>query len=312
MIFTTKMFFKKCSIAVLALVCLSLCSCKKLGEPKASANDEVEAIFAVNTFRTSEGNMDDYLEFGGDVASVNAVAVMPDMAGKVSRIRVSVGDSVKKDDIIAYVDASRPGMNYSASPVKAPISGRITAIPPTVGTMVSQQTPIATISNTDILEVKINIAERFISRIKENQTGIVTFDAYPGVEFAAYAHEVSPVLDTSTRTMSVKLRFNKKDDRIKVGMYARVKLITTSIQNALIVPSAAIVKKNEEPYVFVIANRGGSQTSVRLQKVEEGISVDNMTEITDGLVAGDEIVIKGQSLLNDGSKVNVVSVSELD
>lgn len=312
MIFTKKMFFKKSGIAILALVALSFSSCKKPGAPAASAGDDVEAIFAVNTFRTSEGNMDDYLEFGGDVASVNAVAVMPDMAGKVSRIRVSVGDNVKKDDIIAYVDASRPGMNYSASPVKAPISGRITAIPPTVGTVVSQQTAIATISNTDILEVKINIAERFISRIKENQTGIVTFDAYPGVEFAAYAHEVSPVLDTSTRTMSVKLRFNKKDDRIKVGMYARVKLITTSIQNALIVPSSAIVQKNEEPYVFVIANRGSSQMSVRLQKVEEGISVDNMTEITDGLVAGDEIVIKGQSLLNDGSKVNVVSVSELD
>jgi len=255
--------------------------------------------------------MDDYLEFGGDVASVSAVAVMPDMAGKVSRIRFSVGDTVKKDDIIAYVDASRPGMNYSASPVKAPIAGRITAIPPTVGTMVSQQTAIATISNTDILEVKINIAERFISRIKEKQNAIVTFDAYPGVEFSAYAHEVSPVLDTSTRTMSVKLRFNKKDDRIKVGMYGRVKLITDTIQNALIVPTTAIVQKNEEPYVYVV-NRNSSQASVRLQKIEEGITVDNKTEIIDGLVAGDEIVIKGQSLLNDGSKVNVISVSELD
>ena len=266
-----------------------------------------------NTISLSKQTLTESISATGTIESGASKTVSADVNGlTVKKVKVSVGDSVKKDDIIAYVDASRPGMNYSASPVKAPISGRITAIPPTVGTMVSQQTAIATISNTDILEVKINIAERFISRIKENQTGIVTFDAYPGVEFAAYAHEVSPVLDTSTRTMSVKLRFNKKDDRIKVGMYARVKLITTSIQNALIVPSAAIVKKNEEPYVFVIANRGGSQTSVRLQKVEEGISVDNMTEITDGLVAGDEIVIKGQSLLNDGSKVNVVSVSELD
>ena len=308
-----KMFLKN-SISLAACTALALCavSCKKTGSPAANASEEIEAIYAVNTFRTSQGNMDDYLEFGGDVASVSAVAVMPDMAGKVSRIRFSVGDTVKKDDIIAYVDASRPGMNYSASPVKAPIAGRITAIPPTVGTMVSQQTPIATISNTDILEVKINIAERFISRIKQNQKAIITFDAYPGIEFAAYAHEVSPVLDTSTRTMSVKLRFNKKDDRIKVGMYGRVKLITTSIQNAIIVPSSAIVKKHEEPYVYVVSSRSSSASTVKLQKVEEGISVDNMTEILDGLVAGDEIVIKGRSLLNDGSKINVVSVSELD
>ena len=159
--------------------------------------------------------------------------------------------------------------------------------------------------------MKINIAERFISRIKEKQRAVITFDAYPSEEFEAYAHEVSPVLDTSTRTMSVKLRFNQKDNRIKVGMYGRVKLITDTIQNALIVPSSAIVQKNEEPYVYVV-NRNSSQSSVRLQKIEEGISVDNMTEIIDGLVAGDEIVIKGQSLLNDGSKVNVISVSELD
>ena len=308
---TSKMYFTK-SIVLLAVASVTLVSCKKPGAAAAKSNEEIEAIYAVNTFRTTEGNMDDYLEFGGDVASVSAVAVMPDMAGKVSRIRFSVGDTVKKDDIIAYVDASRPGMNYSASPVKAPIAGRITAIPPTVGTMVSQQTAIATISNTDILEVKINIAERFISRIKEKQNAIVTFDAYPGIEFSAYAHEVSPVLDTSTRTMSVKLRFNKKDDRIKVGMYGRVKLITDTIQNALIVPTTAIVQKNEEPYVYVVSNRNGSQASVRLQKIEEGITVDNKTEIIDGLVAGDEIVIKGQSLLNDGSKVNVISVSELD
>ena len=178
--------------------------------------------------------------------------------------------------------------------------------------MVSTQTPIATISNTDILEVKINIAERFISRIKQNQKASVTFDAYPGVEFSAYAHEVSPVLDTSSRTMSVKLRFDKKDERVKVGMYGRVKLVTTTIQNAIIVPSSAIVQKHEEPYIFVVNRAGGSQGTVRLQKVEEGISVDNKTEIIDGLVVGDEIVIKGQSLLNEGSKVNVVSVSELD
>ena len=300
------------SLTVLAIAfATGFAGCKRPGA-QAASDGEVEAVYAVNTFRTAEGNMDDYLEFGGDVASVNAVAVMPDMAGKISRIRVSVGDMVGKDEIIAYVDASRPGMNYSASPVKAPIAGRITAIPPTVGTMVSQQTPIATISNTDTLEVKINIAERFISRIKQNQKATVVFDAYPGVEFSAYAHEVSPVLDTSTRTMSVKLRFNKKDDRVKVGMYARVKLVTTSIQNAIIVPSSAIVQKNDEPYVYVVSNRNNSQASVRLQKVEEGISVDNKTEIIDGLVAGDEIVIKGQSLLNDGSKVNIISVSELD
>lgn len=300
--------------ALIGTAALFTTACNKPDNKSGTVeNEEVEAIYAIDTFITAEGNMDDYLEFGGDVASLNAVNVMPDMAGKISRITVSVGDRVSKNQVIAYVDASRPGMNYSASPVKAPIAGRITAIPPTVGTMVSQQSPIATISNTDTLEVKINIAERFISRIKEDQMAIVSFDAYPGETFTAKVFEVSPVLDTSTRTMAVKLRFVPQDKRIKVGMYGRVKLITTSIQNAIIIPSTAIVTKNNNKYVFVVANRGNNtQSTVRMQQITEGISVDNFTEVTSGLSVSDEIVIKGQTLLNDGSKVNVVSVSQKD
>lgn len=300
--------------ALIGTAALFTTACNKPDNKSGTVeNEEVEAIYAIDTFITAEENMDDYLEFGGDVASLNAVNVMPDMAGKISRITVSVGDRVSKNQVIAYVDASRPGMNYSASPVKAPIAGRITAIPPTVGTMVSQQSPIATISNTDTLEVKINIAERFISRIKEGQMAIVSFDAYPGETFTAKVFEVSPVLDTSTRTMAVKLRFVPQDKRIKVGMYGRVKLITTSIQNAIIIPSTAIVTKNNNKYVFVVANRSNNtQSTVRMQQITEGISVDNFTEVTSGLSVSDEIVIKGQTLLNDGSKVNVVSVSQKD
>lgn len=307
-----KKILKNSVIAVsVAAMTLSMVSCG--GKKKAAAADaaEAEQIFAVNTYKTSAGNLDDYLQFGGDVASVNAVAVLPDMAGKVSRITVSVGDLVKKGQTIAYVDASRAGYSYTASPVNSPISGRITALPATIGSTVSQSSPIATVAQTDDLEIKINIAERFISRIEKNQTAVVTFDSYPSVEFKATVKEVSPVLDTSTRTMQVKLKFNEKDERVKVGMYARVKLVTESVKNAIVIPTTAIVTRDEKTYVFTTQG-GKSGTSVRLTPVTLGLSVDNKTEITKGIEAGDEIVVKGMSLLNDGSKVNVMSVSKAE
>ena len=274
---------------------------------KKGAESE-EQVFAVGTYKTSPGNLDDYLEFGGDVSSVNAVAILPDMAGKISRVMVSVGDMVSANQVIAYVDASRAGMSYAASPIKSPIAGRIISLPATVGSTVSQSSPIATVAKTSDLEIKINIAERFISRVSEKQTASVTFDAYPGVEFLATVTEVSPVLDTLTRTMQVKLKFNKKDSRIKVGMYARVKLVTDTVKNAIVIPSNAIVVRDGKNYVFVV-NGHGDNATVRRESVECGISIDNKTEITTGLGAGDEIVIKGQSLLNDGAKVNVMSTS---
>lgn len=290
-----------------AILSSALVSCKGKSE-KTAKEEETETIYAVNADIVQAGNLDDYLEFGGDVSSVSAVDVYPDAAGKISRIRVSVGDLVKKDQIIAYVDPSRPGMNYSENPVKAPISGRVTSFPPTIGTMVSQSYSIAKISDTDELQIKINVAERFISRIRENQTAIVSFDAYPGVEFKARVFEVSPVLDTTSRTMLAKLKVEPADSRIKAGMYARVKLITDTIEGAVVIPNDAIVYRDGKPYVFT-AKSESAESSVNMVSVKEGLSVDNKTEIQEGLKEGDVIIVKGQSLLSDGSKVKILSIS---
>ena len=290
-----------------AILSSALVSCKGKSE-KTEKEEETETIYAVNADIVQAGNLDDYLEFGGDVSSVSAVDVYPDAAGKISRIRVSVGDLVKKDQIIAYVDPSRPGMNYSENPVKAPISGRVTSFPPTIGTMVSQSYSIAKISDTDELQIKVNVAERFISRIRENQTAIVSFDAYPGLEFKARVFEVSPVLDTTSRTMLAKLKVEPADSRIKAGMYARVKLITDTIEGAVVIPNDAIVYRDGKPYVFT-AKSESSESSVNMVSVKEGLSVDNKTEIQEGLKEGDVIIVKGQSLLSDGSKVKILSIS---
>ena len=290
-----------------AILSSALVSCKGKSE-KTAKEEETETIYAVNADIVQAGNLDDYLEFGGDVSSVSAVDVYPDAAGKISRIRVSVGDLVKKDQIIAYVDPSRPGMNYSENPVKAPISGRVTSFPPTIGTMVSQSYSIAKISDTDELQIKVNVAERFISRIRENQTAIVSFDAYPGVEFKARVFEVSPVLDTTSRTMLAKLKVEPADSRIKAGMYARVKLITDTIEGAVVIPNDAIVYRDGKPYVFT-AKSESAESSANMVSVKEGLSVDNKTEIQEGLKEGDVIIVKGQSLLSYGSKVKILSIS---
>ena len=295
------------SIASMAAA-LTFMSCGK----KAVAteeNKEVETLYAVSTYKTVEGNLDDYLEFGGDVASVNEVMVLPDQGGKITNILVKVGDMVRQGQTIAYVNPLRAGVVYNDSPVRAPISGRVTSLPVTVGSTVSQSSLVAKVGRTDDLEIRIAIAERFVSRISNGQKATLTFDAYPSVVFGAKVFEVSPVLDTTTRTMAVKLRLDPKDDRVKVGMYGRVKLVTESVKNAIILPTSAIVTRDGKDYVFVVTSQksGKDAAVVGLRPVTKGIMVDNQVEITKGLEAGEEVVIKGQTLLNDGSKVNVVS-----
>lgn len=294
--------------SLIAILAFSGCGDKKAAAAKNSAEDE-DQTFVVGTMVTKAGNFDNYLEFGGDIASVNSVSVMPDQAGKITNILVSVGDMVSRGQTIAYVNPLRAGAVYNDSPVKSPISGRVTSLPATLGATVAQSSSIATVARTDDLEVRINIAERFISRISDSQKATVTFDAYPGVDFPATVFEISPVLDTASRTMGVKLRFDKVDPRIKVGMYGRVKLVTESVQDAIVVPSSAVVLREQKNYIFVVGAHSDEKSTVKLVPVTVGISVDNQTEISEGLKAGDEIVIKGMSLLSDGSMVKIVSTS---
>lgn len=295
--------------ACILMPALLLASCVK--KPAAAQTEAEEIFYAVTAKKLSSGTLDDYLEFGGDVDSVSSVSVMPDMAGKLSSVRVSVGDTVKKDQIIAYVDASRPGYNYSESPVKAPAAGRIISLVTNIGTTVSQAMPVAKISNTEEMEIKINVPERFISRVKEGQRVELTFDAYPGDVFGARVSEVSPVLDNSSRTMLTKVRIVQRDNKIKIGMYARVKLITESRDNTIVVPSTTIVTRDGNPYVFVVNDDvAENKGTVRQQPVKLGITIDDKTEIVDGLKTGQTVVAKGQTLLSDGAKVNIVSIIE--
>jgi len=291
-----------------------------------TAKAEQEAYFAVTTYKTTTGRLDDYLEFGGDVVASSVVNVMPDTSGKISRIFVSVGDLVRKDQVLAYLDPSRPGMTYSASPVKAPVSGTVTSFPLSLGETAGPNSPIGQISSTEKLEIQTSVAERFISRIRNGQNAVVTFDAYPGEKFSARVFEISPVLDTSTRTLKIKLRLSPPDDRIKAGMYARVRLITEQLNNAIIIPYDAMVSRDGGQYVFTVTRPGESAgtgndtpaagktaageeppSTVHLTGVKPGIHVDDKVEITSGLKVGDEIVIRGQTLLNDGSKGNIIT-----
>ncbi|MCR5494923.1 MAG: efflux RND transporter periplasmic adaptor subunit [Treponema sp.] len=299
-------------ICIGSVITAGLCSCgnkNKAAKAKAKGEKEVvETIFAVNAYKAIPRTLDNYLEFGGNVQTSSSVDIYPDVqSGKLSKINVKVGDKVKKDQIVAFVDASRAGMDYQSSPIKAPVDGTITSFPFNVGATVSASMSVGKISSTGTLEIKTNVAERFLSRVKMNQKAELTFDAYPGVVFSAKLVEIDPILDTNTRTLGIKLIVTPSDSRLRAGMYARIKLITDTRKNTIVLPSNVVVTRNEEDVVYII----DSVTNiVKASPVKKGIRVDDKQEIEQGIAPGDLVVIKGQSLLSDGSKVNVVSVIE--
>lgn len=298
---------KKIAIAGAALlVSAAFLGCGK--KPAAEEEAKAETIFAVNVYKAVPKTLDDYLEFGGNVQTASSVDIYPDVqSGKLSRILVKVGDKVKKDQVLCEVDASRPGMDYKNSPIKAPVAGTITSFPYNIGQTVAASMPVGKISSTGTLEVKTNVAERFVSRISMNEKAELTFDAYPGETFPAILVEIDPVLDTSSRTLGIKLVQTPSDSRLKAGMYARIKLVTDTKKNTIVIPNNVIVTRNDEDIVYIVDSM---TNTVKASPVKRGIRVDDKQEIQMGIAPGDLVVIKGQALLSDGAKVNVVSITE--
>jgi multidrug efflux pump subunit AcrA (membrane-fusion protein) len=292
-----------------ALVSFMFTSCglkaKKAAAAKAEAATDVDTVYAVNTAVARNGTLDDYLTFGGNVMAATSVNVMPKAAGKLVNIRVSVGDKVRYNQVLMDVDPSQPGMTYALSPVKAPISGTITLVPYDAGNTVSQSMAVTQIATTNKLQVEIYVAERFVSRVKMGQNAELSFDAYPGESFPAKVTEVSPVLDTTSRTKEVKLTItDNPNNKIQIGMYARVKLITDELHNIVIIPSGCPVERQGKTYVFVC---DASSNMAHQIAIVPGTTVDALMEVKSGLHAGDLVVSSGQTLLSDGSKVNILT-----
>ncbi len=301
------------AIAASLAIAVSLAGCG--GRPEAGSdaaagpngqngeNEVTRTAFAVNTTVVREGAIADYIRVNGDVHPVSSVDVLPDVPGELRRLHVRVGERVQVDQVIGEVDRSRPGQTFAPSPVRATISGTVIALPVSVGSMVGTGSPIARIARTDELEIRTAVAERFVSRMSLGMPATVQFDAFPGETFAARVTEVSPVLDSQTRTLGLKLTLSGRDARIKPGMFAKIQLITQRREGVVVVPSTTIVRRMGETFIFVLRD---DSEHVERRQVRVGIEIDGRAEIVEGLREGEEAVYQGQSLLEDGALVRVI------
>lgn len=264
------------------------------------------AVVSVRTMTAEITTLHGYVNTNGEVESQNSVSVYPDMGGKVISTSVMLGSSVKKNDIIAYVDPSEPGTNYRSSPVYAPISGSVISTPLKNGKKVTTSTAIAIIGDINNLQVTANVPERYVAVLKKGLKAEVSVEAYPDVIFAATVSRVSPVVDATTRTKEVILTFDRHDERINAGMFAKVKLYTEDYSGAVVMPSDALVQNGDDFFAYIVNSSGDNETVSKV-KVEKGKTVDGYVQILSGVKAGDKVVIQGMTSLGDGSKILDIS-----
>ncbi len=187
------------------------------------------------------------------------------------------------------------------SQIMAPFSGYVTRRFLDPGALVnSNNLTLFTVMDIDSIKLLVNVLEKDVPRIGVGTKAAITVDAYPGREFVGRIARIAQSLDLSTRTMPVEIDVPNTDLILKPGMFASVSLIVKEQDNALTVPTQALLKDTTGTFVFV-----ASKGVARRTTVSPGVEQSSRTEILTGLDDKDSVITTGQQYIRDGGPINI-------
>lgn len=189
--------------------------------------------------------------------------------------------------------------------VTAPVSGTIAALNVVVGQMASQAMAAVTITQLDALYVSLSVPENIVNTLKVGEEATVIINSAGQKEIKGVLTSLAPAANQQTGLYPVKVTIENTENLVKPGMFAKVEIPTATKENVLAVNSEAVVLKNGEYVVFVV-----EEERAVAKKVVSGLDTGAEVEIREGLQAGEQVIVKGQTLVEQGSKVKVVGGSE--
>lgn len=186
--------------------------------------------------------------------------------------------------------------------VTAPVSGFITASYVTVNNMVAGTSPAMVIQNMDSITISASVTESLVTKLAIGDQVMVTINALEGEAFEGEIKTLSTGADQRTLLFPLTVEVANTDHRIKPGMFATIDVVKAARQDALYVPSEAIVLRDDHHYLYVM---DGTDKAVR-RPVTTGIDNGYFTEIVTGAEKGDIIVTTGIGLIDENSTVKLI------
>ncbi|MBY0087613.1 efflux RND transporter periplasmic adaptor subunit [Brevibacillus sp. M2.1A] len=216
-------------------------------------------------------------------------------AGQKTSVQVSEA-SVQQ----AQVSLQNAREQLANATVTSPINGYISSVNGAVGQMAGQQ-PVVVVVNTNPLLVKANLSEADITKVKVGTTVKVNVQS-SGKTIDAKVTAMSPVMDSQLKAYPVEITIPNPSNELKSDMVVNVTFpsVGESGAKSIVVTRGAVFDRDGKQYVFKLEGDVAKQV-----EVTTGKSSSDQIEILTGLSAGDKIVVKGQTLLQDGGKVTI-------
>ncbi len=189
--------------------------------------------------------------------------------------------------------------------VTAPCNGIVTSVNVTAGSMAGSSQPAVVIAENGHVEVQVSVAEDVFSKIHEGDEARVLISTLYDEPLIGTVSELPAAVNPQTSLYDVTVMITSRDEP-QIGAFATVTLYTDENENAVYVPTEAVLTGSDnEKYVFIISDNCALKVTV-----ETGMVNDTDTEIISGIEEGDLVVVKGQSYLSDGAPAHIVSDDE--
>jgi membrane fusion protein, multidrug efflux system len=183
--------------------------------------------------------------------------------------------------------------------VKAPFSGKIGLRSISPGTYITPSLLVAKLVNVGKLKITFSIPEKYANQVNKNANISFTV-AGSTTKYSAKVYAIEPEVEVETRTLQVRAIADNKDGKLLPGTFANVELPLELINNAIVVPTEAIVPVQNGKKVF-ISNFGKAKEVM----VETTTRTDASILVLKGLKQGDTLVTSGVMSLKNDTEIKV-------
>ncbi len=187
--------------------------------------------------------------------------------------------------------------------IRAPFSGKLGFRNISPGAFITPSTIISTISQVSQLKLQFTVPEKYSSEIKTGQSIEFSIDGSLKT-FYANVSATESYIEENTRSLSVRALVKTKDPLLVPGAFCKVKIQLGKNENAIMIPTVAVVPQGRKKQVFLFKDGKAIQT-----EITTGVRDSSNIEVISGLKLGDTVIITGLLFLKQGSDVRINKVT---
>jgi membrane fusion protein (multidrug efflux system) len=189
--------------------------------------------------------------------------------------------------------------------IRAPFAGKLGIRLVNLGEQLDVGKGIVSLQSLSPVFVDFSLPQDQFSQLRTGLKVQVVTDAYPTNRFEGEISAINPDLDSVTRSVRVRAKFENADERLRAGMFGRVTVVLPESRPVLVIPSTALLSAPYGDSVFIISPDTGGSTNLVAQQafIRTGRPRGDFVSVQSGLKRGDRVATAGVFKLHNGVKV---------